>query len=320
MNLYISNDTKLVKNSYNLNVLYNMFGYGENILSNPKELDVKYDLSSTFLTICNLLKIDVRTLYLYRQNICLSNYFKVMMICNEKLVWDSNNIIYDTEDIDNDIFDYVDIDMWYNYDLFKNITTNWKILDKLGIKAQNYYNKINDIITEQCAGDEEIFRDNRAILVDSITKSEDSSVYSSINRYQAAYYKVQGDYNDCVLIDFKSAYLSVLRKYKLNPYNVINIVTKSLISKQLYSKMRKISIDDDIDIITTNDEYNSINMFYDDLNNAINNAKNKNIKWVLKSLIVSMTGLFLKEGNEIYNPYLYYAMVMLLNFEIRKLL
>lgn len=33
-----------------------------------------------------------------------------------------------------------------------------------------------------------------------------------------------------------------------------------------------------------------------------------------------MTGLFLKEGNEIYNPYLYYAMVMLLNFEIRKLL
>ena len=33
-----------------------------------------------------------------------------------------------------------------------------------------------------------------------------------------------------------------------------------------------------------------------------------------------MTGLFLKEGSEIYNPYLYYAMVMLLNFEIRKLL
>ena len=42
--------------------------------------------------------------------------------------------------------------------------------------------------------------------------------------------------------------------------------------------MRKVTIDDDIDIIMYNNDYAFIDKFYDDLNNAINNAKNKNVK------------------------------------------
>ena len=161
LNLYISNDNTLMKNSYNLNVLYNMFGYGDNTLQNVKELDIKFDLSHTLLLLCNLLKVDVRTLYLYRQNICLSNLFKVMMIQNEGLVRNYSNIIYDDENIENDIFDYVDIDMQQNYQLFRNITTNDKISQKIGINKQKCYDEINKIITEECEDDDEILQENR---------------------------------------------------------------------------------------------------------------------------------------------------------------
>ena len=285
-----------------------MFNNNELLSSDDYET---YNLSDIMVSLCNLLKVDIETLYYYRQNICINNLFKLILMVEYGKFRANDSQCYDEEEIDLGFYETFNIE---DYEKKSLAATDCNIVEKLNKQSER--KKCISYIQENIDIDDE---DNNQIL-NEILSNNVSQNSNEINKYQPAYLKKQSDANDCILIDFKNAYLSVLRKYNINCYNVLNIVNDTTISNNLYQKCNKIKIEDNIYVITTKDDYSHINSFYNNLNEAINNTQCKYKKKVLKQLIVQMTGMFLQEGRELYNPYCYHSMVMLLNKEVRTLI